>query len=273
MDTVRKHTWRRPAIGMFIAIAITTLLIAMGLSELSAFSLIPLLALFWYLERFSRAETGFVWGRARDYRLALLYPGIVLSLAALIAWITSAINLQNTDVPDAALRIAVTVLVTIPLAIITEEGFFRGWLWASLKRAGQNKVGILVWTSVAFAAWHLPVVLLETVFTVPLAQAAVYILNVAIASAIMGLMRLITGSVVVASVSHGIWNGLAYGFFGTGLQVGALGIENGALYNPESGVVGLVLNLVFLIALWQWYRRAGTRLEAPEMPAAATLHF
>ena len=262
MEPVRKQSWRRPAFGMLVAIAITTALIAGGLSELSAFSLIPLLALFWYLERFSRREMAFVWGRGRDYVLALLYPAIVLSLAALIAWITTAINLQNTGLLDTALRIVVTILVTIPLAVITEEGFFRGWLWASLKRAGQNKLGVLGWTSVAFAAWHLPLVVMETAFTVPLAQGAVYLINVAIASAIMGLVRLISGSVVVAGVSHGIWNGLAYGLFGTGVQVGALGIQNTAVYSPESGVLGLVLNFVFLIALWYWYRRAGSRVDA-----------
>lgn len=260
METVSKQSWRPPALGVLTATAIITTIIVTGLpSELGALSLIPLLALFWYLQRFSRAETGFVGGRARHYALGLLYPLLVLGLVGMVALVAGATNLQNIDWLDAALRAAVTILVTIPLALITEEGFFRGWLWASLQRAGQDNARVLLWTSVAFALWHVPVVLLQTEFTVPLAQAAVYITNVAIAGAIFGLLRLITGSVIIAGVSHAFWNGLAYTFFGTGAQVGALGIQNSALYSPESGLLGFLLNLLFLLALWQWRRRASAK--------------
>jgi len=38
-----------------------------------------------------------------------------------------------------------------------------------------------------------------------------------------GLMRLISGSIIVTSVSHGVWNGMAYVLFGFGEKTGALG--------------------------------------------------
>ncbi|MGH8286940.1 MAG: lysostaphin resistance A-like protein, partial [Steroidobacteraceae bacterium] len=143
-------------------------------------------------------------------------------------------------------------------AILTEEGFFRGWLWASLERAGQRPNRVLVWSSIAFAVWHLSVVLFETDFDVPAPQVPVYIVNAAVIGAVWGLLRWISGSVIVASLSHGVWNGGAYVFFGFGTTVGALGIQETAVYGPEVGFVGLALNLAFAAALlWWWKTRAG----------------
>lgn len=62
----------------------------------------------------------------------------------------------------------------------------------------------------------------------------------------------------------GVWNGFAYVFFGFGTKVGALGIENTALYGPEIGGAGLVLNVLFAAALWRWCKRGGSDARAPE---------
>jgi hypothetical protein len=86
-------------------------------------------------------------------------------------------------------------------------------------------------------------------------------INAAVMGAIWGMLRLISGSIIVASVSHGVWNGGAYVLFGFGSKVGALGIKETALYGPEAGVLGLILNLVFAAALWRWWKagRSGVR--------------
>ena len=265
METDRNQRWVRPALGVLTAIAINTAIIASGLPEALTFlSLFPLLGLFWSVERLSRAEMGFVWGRLRHYGLALLQPVFVLSLVALAAWSAGAIHLQTIDWLATALKVVLVIVATALLAIGTEEGFFRGWLWASLARAGQKTFRLTVWTSLAIAAWHVPVVLLDANFMLPLAQAPIYILNIVITGVIMALLRLISGSVVVPSISHGAWNGLAYELFGTGAQVGLLGIQESAIFRPEVGVLGLVLNLVLAIGLWQWYRRAETRARTPQ---------
>src|ERR1700687_4732447 len=96
-DNSMKRSWRQPAIGTLVAIAITSAMDATGLSAFSALPLLPLLLLFGYLQRFSRAELGFTWGRRRDYALALLLPTLVLGLAALTAWMTQAVNLASTN--------------------------------------------------------------------------------------------------------------------------------------------------------------------------------
>lgn len=53
-----------------------------------------------------------------------------------------------------------------------------------------------------------------------------------------------------------------YVFFGYGTTIGALGVRQTVLYGPESGYLGLGLNLVFAIAVLQlWkHRRANTPL-------------
>ena len=97
---------------------------------------------------------------------------------------------------------------TIPVALLTEEGFFRGWLWASLRRANQGTIAILILTSIASALWHWSSVVLPTGFNPPMSQVPVFMLNAAVLGAIWGMLRLLSGSLIVASVSHGVWNGL-----------------------------------------------------------------
>lgn len=266
-----KLSWLRPALGLLIAIAVITAIILSRLPEVFSYlSLIPLMALFWYLERFSRAEMGFVWGRVRTYGLALLQPAFVAGFVALAAWIAGAIHIGSIDWPATVLSITVNVLVTILLAIGTEEGFFRGWLWASLTRAGLSKYWVVALTSLAISAWHLPVVLMMDEFKLPLAQAPIYIFNIVVTGVIMGVLRLVSGSVVVPSISHGVWNGVVYTLFGTGAQVGLLGIQESTIFRPEVGVLGLGLNLVLAVGLWLWYRRAGKMTGASQgLPAGA----
>jgi len=81
-----------------------------------------------------------------------------------------------------------------------------------------------------------------------------------------GLLRWISGSVIVASLSHGAWNGLVYALFGFGTRVGALGVENTALFGPEVGVLGLALNAVFVAALWWWWVRGAARSGPRALP-------
>jgi membrane protease YdiL (CAAX protease family) len=245
-------TLRRPILGVLLAIAITTAMDASGLSAFSALPLFPLMALFWYLERMPRREVGFARGEGRHYLLALAYPVVVIGLLALLSSASGAMDVSKTNWRKAALNIALLSLSTLLVAILTEEGFFRGWLWASLERAGVRRSRVLLWSSLAFALWHVSVVTLKTDFNPPPAQVPVFLVNAAFLGAIWGLLRWISGSIIVASVSHGVWNGLAYVLFGFGSRVGALGVKKAALFGPEVGILGLALNVVFFGALWRW---------------------
>ncbi len=242
----------RPAfLGVLVAIAVTTAMDATGLSAFSALPLLPLMGAFWIAQRFTRREMGFTLGRAGHHGLALLHPLLVLGAATLIAALAGAIDTSATDWRKAGLKMAIGSAATVIAVILTEEGFFRGWLWASLARAGLGGKELLAWSSIAFALWHVSAVTLETGFDLPPEQIPVFLVNAAMMGAIWGMLRLHSGSVVVASLSHGLWNGLAYTLFGFGTRSGALGISATGTYGPEVGFVGLALNIGFAAMLWR----------------------
>ena len=146
----------QPAIvGIIVAIAITTTMDATGYSMFSALPLFPLAGLFWTLQKFSRAEIGLVWGPPYAYGLAIAYPVIVLGLIGLIALAAGAVDTSEADWNKTFFNMAVMSSTGVIIGMITEEGFFRGWLWAALKRAGKSDTYVLVWTSLAFTAWHI----------------------------------------------------------------------------------------------------------------------
>lgn len=252
-------TLRPPLLGVLAAIAITTTMDATGLSPFSALPLFPLLGLFWYLQRLSRAELGFRWGQWDHYGLAALYPVGVVGAIILVAAAAGAIDISHTNWKKAGINFTLVVISTILVVIVTEEGFFRGWLWTSLERAGLQKASILIWSSIAFSLWHWSAVMLKTGFDPPRAQVPVFMVNAVVMGMVWGVLRWISDSVIVSSVSHGLWNGMAYVFFGFGTKVGALGIKKTGLFGPEVGVSGLAVNLIFAVALWRWWKsRAGT---------------
>jgi membrane protease YdiL (CAAX protease family) len=240
--------------GVFVAIAITTTMDATGLSMFSALPLAPLAGIYWALQKFTRREIGLVWGDLRSYLLALAYPFAVLGTITVIAFAFGAIDTSNANWKNAFLNMAAGSSIGVLMVLITEEGFFRGWLWAALKRAGQTDMQVLVWTSLFFTAWHVSAVSLETGFDLPAKEIPVYLVNVTLIGGVFGILRMMSGSVVVPSVCHAVWNGLDYPLFGFGEEVGALGITQTQFFGPEVGLMGIVMNSVFaviLLSLWR----------------------
>ncbi len=243
-------------LGLVIAIAITTAMDATGFSVFSALPLFPLAGMFWFLQKFSRREIGLVWGQLRAYGLALAYPVVVLAAVSIIAWALGAVDTSGADWKKASLNMALMSSTGVIMVLITEEGFFRGWLWAALKRAGRTDTQVLVGTSIAFTVWHISAISLDTGFDIPAAEIPVYLINATLIGAIFGMLRMASGSVVVPSVCHAVWNGIDYPLFGFGEEIGALGIEQTHIFGPEVGVLGIGLNLVFAGALWAWIRKS-----------------
>ena len=257
----------KPAIlGVAVAIAVTATMDATGYAMFSALPLFPLAGLFWYLQKFSRRDIGLVWGNLRACLPALAYPILVLGLIAAIAFVLGAVDTSNSDWTKAFLNMALMSSTGIIMVLITEEGFFRGWLWAALSRAGQTDRQVLVWTSIAFTLWHISAISLNTGFDIPAAEIPIYLINATLIGAAFGMLRMASGSIVAPSICHAVWNGIDYPLFGFGENVGALGIEATHIYGPEVGLLGFGLNLVFATALWKWITRANPASAAAAHP-------
>lgn len=248
-----------PIVGTAMAIAVNAAMDATGLSSLSFASLFPLVLIFWAMQRLPRKSMGLAMGSWRHYGLALLHPLLIIGVIAVVCLVAGVADVSRVNWLSARNDFLTTVAISIPLAILTEEGFFRGWLYGSLQRAGIGELKIMIWTGVAFSLWHIPAVSMNTEDALPLAQIPVLLVNAIVIGAIWGMLRSISGSIIVTSVCHAVWNACVYVFFGFGTTVGVLGVKQTAIYGPESGFLGLGLNLVLALALWQWWKKRETR--------------
>lgn len=252
-STHRTASLTLPVVGVICAIAITTTMDAAGLSNFSALVLCPLLFLFWALNRLPRIQVGFTMGQWKQYGLAVFFPILIMGIISVIAVLAGAVHITKTNWAKAGANLALEIIVTFLIAIVTEEGFFRGWLWGSLRATGMKTTRVIIWTSLAFAMWHISAVTLSSEFKTPPLQIPILLMNAAVIGAIWGLLRAWSGSIIVTSLSHGVWNGLAYVFFGFGTTTGAFGITSTSIFGPENGVLGVGLNLIFLLLLWRWW--------------------
>jgi uncharacterized protein len=239
-----------PVVGVLAAIAITTTMDATGLSVYSALPLFPLAAILWAIQRLPRTDMGLRLGRWRHYGLAVLHPILVIGVLTALVFLFGKTEMGAVQWNRVARNISIGSAAGTLAVFLTEEGFFRGWLWASLRRAGLNETAVLVWSTLAFTTWHISAVTLDTGFNPPTAQLPTFFLNAFLLGVIWGRLRAISGSVLVASVCHSCWNAVAYTLYGFGTKAGALGIKDTFVFAPETGVAGLLLNALFAALLF-----------------------
>lgn len=251
---------RLAVLGSAAALAATVTMDAAGLTMFSALPLIPLTILFWVLQKMSRRELGLVWGTREGYGLALLYPLAVPGLLAGLAFVFGDVDTTAIEWSPVLVQMALASSVGVLGTLLTEEGFFRGWLPAAFARAGLAPGRRLLVSTAVFTLWHFSAVALTEEFGLPPAQWPVYLANVFLIGWSWALMRHRSGSVVVPAVSHSVWNALVYGLFGMGAHQGALGMQKTHLFAPEVGLLGIVANAAF--AVWL------TRRVRPATPSA-----
>ena len=217
----------------------------------------------WAVLRLGRQEMGLALGGAAGHFVALLYPVAAIGLLGILAWIAGRTGAEPVLTGENWKRLGLMFASTWVGTLITEEGFFRGALWGVSLRAKWKPLSVLLWTSIAFMAWHIAVPIIEEDFRLVTHQIPIYYGNVLLLGLAWGLLRLISGSILVACTAHASWNALAYVFFGYGMKSGALAVDRISLFGPERGVLGLVVNAAVVLLLLRWWRRGGNCLVRP----------
>lgn len=245
-----KKTYKIAFTGYILVLIFSSLApIILKNGQLQALVIFPILLLLIYLTKMNGKELGLEFGSFKDYIWAVLYPlGICLPII-LIAFVTGSIGEINYSIEMSG-KIAYLFLLTFILAFTTEEGFFRGWLFGIMERDHINPKLILILTAIAFSLWHFPLFIIDPSFV--WSMLPVYLTGGIIGGIIFGLLRYISGSIIVSSFSHALWNTVVYILFGFGSSIGILNIKMTGIYNPESGLLGLAFGIIFMAILYLW---------------------
>ena len=188
-------------------------------------------------------ELGLEFGTFRDYIWAILYPlGICLPII-FIAILTGNMGGFNYTSQTVG-KIVYLFFYTLILAFATEEGFFRGWLFGIMERDQINPRIILILTAIAFSLWHFPLFFMDTNFV--WSMLPFYLMGGVVGGLTFGLLRYISGSIIVSSFSHALWNTVVYILFGSGTAIGIMGIKSFNIYHPED-MWGLVFGILFMV--------------------------
>ncbi|MBL8645451.1 MAG: CPBP family intramembrane metalloprotease, partial [Rhodospirillaceae bacterium] len=227
-----------------------------GQSILYNLWLVALMIAVWVRMKLTRREVGLVLGDGPSYAVALLYVVVPIGIVALGAWAAGLIDLKDYSTTTAVRRVVLNALVTFALTMLSEDGLFRGALWGACERSGFSPAKTVIWTSVAFGLWHLAVPFIEADFNQPLIKVPQYVIGSTAFGFAMGLLRLRSGSIVVPSACHGLWNATVYTFFGYGPKSGLLGIPDPSVWDPERGYIGLALVIIAAGLMWVWVKPA-----------------
>jgi uncharacterized protein len=244
-----------PLIASAAAIAGSPLLmLGTGVSATYNLWLVAMMAAVWFAQRLRKREVGVTLGDRGSYLAGFAYVVVIVGIVAAGAWAAGLLDLKDLSATTVVRRVTLNFLVTFAFTLISEDGFFRGVLWGSCERAGFSPVKIVIWTSVAFGLWHLMVPIIDPDFTQPLSKVPQYVVGSTAFGVAMALLRLRSGSILVPSACHALWNATVYTFFGAGERVGQLGINDPAIWDPERGYAGLVLTIAAVVVLWLWVK-------------------
>jgi len=237
-------------IGSILVLAISPAITALtGKKNTYALILLPLNLLLWILSGLNMRNIGIRIGKLSSIIWALFYPIAVIGIAGLITWTTGNIQANNIFISNTIKNILILFLVGLIGVFLTEEGFFRGWLWGIIEKSGFKVWIELVWTSVIFCLWHYAVT--KMVFHLAGIYIPLYLINILFIGFVFGFLRQMSGSLLAPSIAHALWNALSYTLFGMGEKAGVLNIASRKIFDPEIGLLGLLLNFFAVILFWR----------------------
>ena len=191
----------------------------------------------------------------RVWWIAILGTFLISLLAAAMTWATRFASFTTPASPvDTVLNFVVNAIVTILTFAAAEEVAWRGYLLPRLLQLGRNRA--LAITGLVHAAWHLPLILLTSLYHSDgnlLIILPLFIATVVAAGFVYGDLRIATGSIWPASIAHGVhnasWGALA------ALTVTSSPVLVNEYLAGDNGVLILITTIVAAFWLRRWLRQ------------------
>jgi len=190
----------------------------------------------------------------RVWWIAILGTFLISLIAAALTWATRSAAFTTPASPvDTVLNFAVNAIVTILTFALAEEVAFRGYLLPRLLPLGRKKA--LAITGLVHAAWHLPLLLLTSLYHSDgnlLIILPLFIGTIVAAGFVYGDLRIATGSIWPAAIAHGVhnasWGALA------ALTVTSSPVLVNEYLAGDTGVFILLTTVVGAFWLRRWLR-------------------
>lgn len=192
---------------------------------------------------------------ARLWWIAILGTFLISLLASAITWATPVASFAVPASPlNTVLTFAANVIVTILVAAIPEELAWRGYLLPRLLPLGRNKA--LAITGLVHAVWHLPLILLTSLYHPDgnlLIILPLFFGTIVAAGFVYGDLRVATGSIWPAAMAHGVHNASSAAL--AGLTITSSPVLVNEYLAGDTGVFVLLGTVVAAYCLRWWLRQ------------------
>jgi uncharacterized protein len=192
---------------------------------------------------------------ARLWWIAILGTFLISLLASAITWATPVASFAvPASLLNTVLTFAANVIVTILVAAIPEELAWRGYLLPRLLPLGRNKA--LAITGLMHAVWHLPLILLTTLYHPDgnlLIILPLFFGTIVAAGFVYGDLRIATGSIWPAAMAHGVHNASSAAL--AGLTITSSPVLVNEYLAGDTGVFILLGTVVAAYCLRRWLRQ------------------
>ncbi len=190
----------------------------------------------------------------RLWPIAIIGTLLIGLLATAATWATPFASFVTPASPlNTVLTFTVNTIVTILDAALPEELAWRGYLLPHLLQLGRNRA--LAITGLVHAAWHLPLILLTSLYHPDgnlLIILPLFVGTIVAAGFVYGDLRIATGSIWPAAMAHGVHNASAAAL--AGLTITSSPVLVNEYLAGDTGVLILILTIGAAFWLRRWLR-------------------
>jgi uncharacterized protein len=170
-------------------------------------------------------------------------------VATAIVWVTplASFVVPEGGIADTVIQFLILVGIMTLTFSLGEEIGWRGYLLPQLLSVGRTRALVLV--GLIWAAWHMPLIFLTTLYHSAgnrLIVLPLFVGTIVVASFVFGYLRILTGSVWPASLAHSVHNA-AWGTLGALTVTSSPVVVNQYLVG-DNGILILIATAV--VAVW-----------------------